>query len=289
MYPWRPVFVVVGINVVLWSYASIMNDVSGHVPLSVRRGIRAPFRLVEGVPEHLASALRTWALDHFRARGEPYVHLVRSTLRLRGTSRRASDLVLAAAQDEDLFLDLIDYTVRDASDNAVGELEMYLDAAGSVWKVAEGGEGLEHRVPAETTAMYERVLAQEDDAAHRMSEAWRNMFGRDVDARQAWHEAVCAVEAILGPIVIPKGTHQLGKIVPAIRQAPEGKFTFRLPGGDPRQTLLDMLAGVTYQPGRHAGAGAPVDPTVAKAVVFQAAAIVAAVSEGAIAVNEEQS
>lgn len=67
-----------------------------------------------------------------------------------------------------------------------------------------------------------------------------------------------------------------------LRRAPDGKFTVRAPGDSPMQTLLWMLDAVPYEEGRHGSDPGRATLDVARVVVFQSTALVAAIGEGLI-------
>lgn len=247
-----------------------------HVPYSVRRGIREPFDYFSGVPEHIRHTLWDWVDDvcldrEFGEVNGKIVDRIVTSLKLPVTGTRPEDRYVALRQrlqrDHDEFLDVIDLllhasngsrrqTVANALDDGMSEHQVNLDTG-----------ALEPRLLDETRREYRSALDAGDAAADHIAEAWRMAFGRKPDAKNAWHAATSAVEALLGPIVIPndpKGT--LGKMIQALKDKPE-KWTFAiaLDGAEDRTArgIIPYLEGIGYGPGRH-GTDARV-PTIEQA------------------------
>lgn len=256
----------------------------GWDPLSVRRGIREPFRLVEGIPEHARPLINDWVSTIFRgpSNRDRDVRGLISTLQLPFHADYSDELVRALRGRDDFYLDVLDF-LSFALPQYRDSLERELAIAGSAWKVDPESGRLHRRVPAEAQAAYELALEREPSAAEHLSGAWENAFGRHPDAGDAWSDAIKALEAVLSPIVIPAARlAKLSDIQSAVRAAPEGKFIIRAAGRNPRASLPGMLDSIPYEPGRHGSDHTTAELQTARIVVLQATAIVAAVGEGLI-------
>lgn len=255
----------------------------GRPPLSVRRGKRAPFEFVEGIPEHARPIINTWLHDVLYA-GETRrnVRTLVSALRLPFQASYTEDLISGLSQDDDLYLDTLDFITFTLPQHRE-PLDLHLRVAGSAWHVDLTDGGLRRVVPDEALETYKKALDTAPSAAQHLSGAWEHAFGRHPDAGDAWGDAIRAVEAALHQIISPahaKAT--LGSMKSELRQAPEGKFIIRDAGADPKDTLLGMLEAVPYENGRHGTDRSRADLATARIVVFQATALVAAVGEGLI-------
>lgn len=257
----------------------------GWEPLSVRRGRRDPFRLVEGIPEHARPLLNAWTSEAIRGSSGDERQNVRtliSTLRLPFQVQYAYDLTEALLGMDDHYLDVLDF-LSFAIPVRRADLELELDVAGSAWKVDFTSGRLVRRVPEEAQAAYELALEREPSAADHLSGAWEHAFGRNPDAGDAWGDAIKAIEAVLSPIVIPDARlAKLSDIQSAVRSARPEKFIIRAAGRDAQASLAGMLDAITYEPGRHGSDTSVPDLATARIAVLQATAIVAGVGEGLI-------
>lgn len=263
-----------------------MSDrVGGWVPLSVRRGTREPFRLVEGIPEHARPGIDGWVgtvVGSLRGDPEELYRFIISSLRLSFHADRWYQLTDGLRGDDDRYLDVLDLLSAMYPDHA-RKLEQELHTAGSAWRTDDVEGGLLRRVPEEAQAAYERALETQPSAAEHLSGAWEHAFGRHPDAGDAWGDAIRAVEASLHQIISPANRKAtLGSMKSELRQAPGGKFIIRAAGADPKETLLGMLDAVPYENGRHGTDRSRASIDTARVVVFQATAIVAGVGEGLI-------
>lgn len=257
----------------------------GWEPLSVRRGIREPFRLVEGIPEYGRPLIDDWVETTFRRSGgytEDNVRYVVAALRPNFICDYPSDLIANLRHDDDGYLDLLDLLSM-MKPGERSNLEQVLATCGSVWTVDIEAGRLLRRVPEEAQAAYELALEKQPTAAEHLSGAWAHAFGRHPDAGDAWGDAIRAVEAALHQIISPANEKAtLGSMKSELRQAPEGKFIIRAAGTDPKETLLGMLDAVPYEDGRHGTDRSRASLDTARIVVFQATALVAGVGEGLI-------
>lgn len=256
---------------------------AGRSPLSVRRGIREPFEFVEGIPEHARPIINTWLHDVLYA-GDTSgnVRTLVSALRLPFQASYTDDLISGLSQDDDLYLDVLDFIAFTLPQHRE-PLDLELRVAGSAWRVDRTDGGLRRVVPDEALETYRKALDAAPSAAQHLSGAWEHAFGRHPDAGDAWGDAIRAVEAALHQIISPSNEKAtLGSMKSELRQAPEGKFIIRAAGTDPKETLLGMLDAVPYENGRHGTDRSRASIDTARVVVFQATAIVAGVGEGLI-------
>lgn len=267
---------------------------TGFVPLSVRRGLREPFRLVEGVPRHARALLAEWMTDVFMSQRNDrggHVRVMISALQLPfdttdpgALPRLLANFDAASETPEEhfYFLDVLDYMTR-VYPSSRQDLASDLETAGSVWRVDLDEGGLRRRVPDEALASYEKALEEQPSAAEHLSNAWAHAFGLHSDPGRAWGDAIKALEAVLSPIVIPDARlAKLSDIQSAVRNAPEGKFVIRAAGRDPKASLSGMLDAIPYEPGRHGSDPTRAEIETGRVVVLQATAILAAVGEGLI-------
>lgn len=255
----------------------------GWEPLSVRRGIREPFRLVDGIPSYARPLFNSWTIQAlYDLNGDYFANIqqVITTLRIETQATTPEQLVVRLTDDN--YLDLLDLLVRTAPARS-HELEAILRLAGSVWRVDREDRALRSFVPLESVAAYELALKKQPTAAEHLSGAWEHAFGRNPDAGDAWSDAIKAIEAVLSPIVIPDAKlAKLSDIQSAVRSAPPGKFIIRAAGRDAQASLVGMLDAITYEPGRHGSDTSVPDLATARIAVLQSTAIVAGVGEGLI-------
>jgi hypothetical protein len=286
-------------------------------PLSVRHGSREPFQLLEGTPPWLTRQLISWLSDQLP---DPHGGLLRdwcqaaaSQLRwdltafprdryatysqvLLGYASIASD---RHAPDGNRLLDLVDWAVQQLGtflnpDNGWDtrrKLALILFQAGSVWMLGPDPDaGLQRRVGPELQDTYSKAVAPGDEAAEALSDAWEAAFGRHPDPQHAWDSCIKAVEALLGPIVLPdtpKRTY--GMMCAALRDDPT-KWTFVYSGRtekgqEPKadgSTFLNALNLLPYGPGRHPNGAPPATPAQARAVAEGTAVIVQWLRDGCL-------
>lgn len=253
-------------------------------PFSVERGVREPFRLVEGVPEHSKELIDDWIRQTVYGSSEDekrVVMMMANMLRVKPT-KYLQELINRVSMNDDDYLDLLQLLLGSGLTDH-GSLDLIFEQGGSIWRVADSWDRLEQRVSVEARESYAKALDVHDRGAAHLSEAWRHAFGLKPDPKDAWHDAVRAVEAVLHPIVSPKdGSAQLTKMLGDIRNAPEGRFIFRTPGEPAREAFLNMVSAVPYEEGRHGSDPRTATLETARVVVLQATAVIAAIGEGAI-------
>lgn len=235
------------------------------IPLSQRQqpnqGFEGPF---EGVPSWLVDSLMAWLTPHFvypSNRGvtsyqtEALRQLERRIRReIPGDSgyRKWTSLAIALPQDEELFLDVLDFQLHRMDeeyyigdeDESAERLEELLAQGGSAWTVvARGGVyGLERRVPAAMMAAASNATAPSDNAATHLQAAWTKVYGREPDPSGAYRESVKAVEASAKAVLLPNDDWAtLGKMISRVEQAP-AKFAVSLTPSD--FTATDGVVGM---------------------------------------------
>jgi hypothetical protein len=100
-------------------------------------------------------------------------------------------LINLAAVDQTFALDLIDAALDVWGDsNRWTELDRYLSAGASAWKVAEDHISLTRVVSDEAQATFDAVTSVADAPTAELKEAWANAFGRNGDPSDAWEHAI---------------------------------------------------------------------------------------------------
>ncbi|MEU9634427.1 MULTISPECIES: hypothetical protein [Streptomyces] len=165
-------------------------------------------------------------------------------------------LILQCAQDENLFLDLVDYLLSTGSGGTMAShLESSLSVGGSAWMVSADGISLQRRIDESAQLSYELASAPADQASEELKQAWDRAFSRGPDASDAWDHAIKAVEAVLIPLVVPKQEKaQLGHVVGSLRSQGD-RWKFVLPGVKMDHSvapLVSMLDALWPNPDRHA-------------------------------------
>ena len=250
-------------------------------PLSVRRNQTKAVQYdgpYDGVPPWLAAPLEQWLRRQFSDYGSgPVLQTLEQVLvfaaRLRlttpidtGRSAWALDsLVDAAKQDDETFLDLIDLLLEVAEEIDVRSLATTLDLGGSSWEVCRCEDGtamLEDRVSDAARQSFGEAISSGSSAAHALASAWSAAYGRNKDPKEAYSEAITAVEAALQPIVLPADkSATLGKIIGQLKSS--DKYGFRIepnpPNGKPADAvgMISTMAQVLWQgqQGRHGEGG----------------------------------
>ncbi len=133
-------------------------------PYSVRRGLREPFKMHEGVPGHLKASIIGWIEGCLSSRGGyedlPRTNQVIAFMQMPVTTtvwgERRAAVLARARQDPDACLDIVDFLLG----LGTGRNQMLsdlLDSGNSVHSVVDGH--LEERASAEERSAYESVIA----------------------------------------------------------------------------------------------------------------------------------
>lgn len=252
--------------------------------------------LAEGVPSWLTASLARWVskavgyglsnTGAYIARIETLEQVLRRPLASAEVRyQHVRPFLLAAAEDEEVFLDVIDALLALLSRQhpSLGkELESHLSLGGSAWRVADDGTRLERRVPEEIAQAVTEAVSSNDRAAQHLKQAWQDVYGRTTDPSDGYREAVRAVEAIAQPVVLPSDAKAtLGKMVTALRAKPQ-KWIVHLEHSQPDQQVETVAAMMELLwKGEHDRHGtsdpnAPLNVSIdeARAAVFLAALLV---------------
>lgn len=204
-----------------------MTDPSEWRRLSVREGRRARPALTENFSPAATRGLIHWLegeLGYRTAEGNfDFDGLVLSIALICDVDvdpNRAWDrslmrqLLDAAAQNDDLMLDVLDATLSKSVARTHKKLRGLLQDAASVWTVADGGSALVRRVGRAAEAAYRDARSVEDAASAELSEAWLAMYGAAPNYSDAWDHGIKAMETVLVPIVAPKNSRAtLGTVI----------------------------------------------------------------------------
>lgn len=209
--------------------------------LSVREGRRpAQGRPHEGVPPHLERPLRDWLRSGLTADLERDIAL-RLEVRLspRGRIPRSTDPSSSLADHPDVdLLDAVELVLQlspqiaqelaEIDDDAeqvraiegtdvtfmgpesVDELDHLLEVGNSVYRVGRHARPLLliRRLDPTVQATFERAVHDSNTATELLARAWSKAYGRQPDPDGAHHDAVRAVEALAGPLVLPTSTRR---------------------------------------------------------------------------------
>ncbi|MFG2761645.1 hypothetical protein [Streptomyces wuyuanensis] len=282
---------------------------------SVRAGLAdapehdGPF---DGVPDHLVVPLREWVEYALGSDGMGDVYDengVERTLCLRLRMVPPQDVVVGAGSKYyralieavgPRLLDVVDEVLAYKAERGVNDepairlLTNILDEAGSAYRVAWIGDGLEERVtPAVRDAVRQTMAdaaaqSTAGSAADHLGTAWQAAYGRSPDPVRAHSEAIKAVEAAAHAVVQPNNAKAtLGTMLGEIRNA-RHKFGTAIPApaaGDPIAAAEAMMRALWEgQTSRHGGQNGTVPETLdaARAGVHLAATLVQWFVSGAV-------
>jgi hypothetical protein len=182
-----------------------------------------------------------------------------------------NSLMERALGDDQFFLDLVDFLLRTLSIHGAplgAILNDHLRQGGSAWTVGVGEDGsfrLVRRVDKVVAEAAEAVMSAAGRAGQHLRKAWSFAYGRNPDPSTAYREAVRAVEAIAGPVVLPKDPKAtLGMMIVAIRDAPaKWQVALQPSSGDAVLMLNEVMRLLwTSQLDRHGSADESVPLTV---------------------------
>lgn len=90
-----------------------------------------------------------------------------------------SDQIFDALYDEEeLFLDAIDYILHNSRGSRSKQLSQILTTGGPAWTVNTKGDGLERRVPQAAKQAMENVTSSTEAYAAELLEAWSCAYGQ---------------------------------------------------------------------------------------------------------------
>lgn len=179
-------------------------------------------------------------------------------------------------------------------DKSLAELQKILDLGRSVWMVAEdpasGGFRLERRDLAQTQELVGNIVRSTDRPGTLLAAAWKAIAGVSPSPNEAYNQAVRAIEAAYGPIVLPTNKKpRLGTIQNAIEAKPsKWRFALAVPDDDGAEThagvetVSEMMRVLARANVRH-GSQEPIQHSAdeALAAVHLAVSLVGFVASGA--------
>jgi hypothetical protein len=180
-------------------------------------------------------------------------------------------LIRACVLDGDVFLDVLDATLKETS-RASGSLAEVLERGNSVWTVRSDRKGLTTRVDPIASEMVRLASSPNDEASAELREAWNKAYGLETDPSDAWDHSIKAVEALLIPAVVGKmNKANLGSVLGELRDN-SAHWKFVLGDASVAERTIRLI---WPNPDRHAG-GERRAPSIeeARAVVHLAVTIV---------------
>jgi hypothetical protein len=174
---------------------------------------------------------------------------LRIRLHWRSANEALTSLVRAVYESADRALDIIDLLVHDYAVSSLEDsLEKILSEGGSAWRVFKAKDGkcqLVRRLPPGVQELLGQAVDVSGRAGRHLSEAIRHVYGRNPEPSSGYREAVRAVEAIGGKLVLPKSPDAtMGMMLAALKSGPAGKYTLPLqPAKDvtPIGVMRDMV------------------------------------------------
>jgi hypothetical protein len=235
----------------------------------------------DGIPATLKPALLSWIIDRLPL--VPYsnghttpqaIHMLQAALRIdfglgaKETLVREELVELLDAMGDRTVIRTVDFMASAFSyDSRYGyippeieELTLHFDLASSAFEIHRT-EDLDYRIrrrlPEGVEASIQEAINLQPMAGRHLANSWKSAFALDPNESFAMSEAIRAVEAASGPVVIPKDRKPtLGKVVNAIRDQ-EG-WTLVLSANDGYPDHKDVLVGMLEtlakaQTDRHSG------------------------------------
>lgn len=262
----------------------------------------------ERIPPSMRPALTKWLYDRLHSgyskTSPDIVNALQTALRLDvGFESGMVDTETLVMELEDrgdqVFLRAVDWLLSQFAPTYHGlptevrDLEWHLDTAMSGIEVVHGTDcyRLGLRLP-EGVEVAEQIAVDAGPkiAGQHLATAIRQAQGLAPDTSTAMTEAIRAVEAAAGPVVIPKdGRQRLSMIVQALKNKPDWTLVLECRDDgvpDHHAVLIGMLETLVFaQRDRHAGE--PPSPQQALAHVMLAATLVGWFSTGTVQMNDE--
>jgi hypothetical protein len=216
--------------------------------------------LIEGFPPHLREAVLVWLAAvvansqnfHSSSFFVRYQAVAMQDLGfLSGRQHWAFDTAPSLRQIDDMsFTNIVDFALWEMPQGAsAAPLESILSNGSSKWRVIRAGAKLKLglRVPLGVQSAVDEVLASQDAASMKLSEAWGDAFGVKPRASVAYYNAVVAVESAALKVIrtsVPEPTlANLFSILEA--ESPKWRLTFRdsekAPGARALASMLRTL------------------------------------------------
>lgn len=267
---------------------------------SVRLGLAEDVdALYEGVPDHLLRPLRQWVYE-YACGAEGEIGRI-MCLRLRITVPEQTNAAWHLSQQKGMvLLDAVDALLAfhvelnpSGDSSTVFALTMLLENAGSAYRVADDGGGLELRVSSGVSEALRQTVTDAaaapsaGSAADHLTAAWRAAYGLHPDPVGAYSEAIKAVECAAHAVIQPNHTKAtLGTMLGELKGA-RHKFStvISAPAGDPIAPVEAMMRALWEgQTSRHGARTATVPETLeaARSGVHLAAALVQWFVSGAV-------
>jgi hypothetical protein len=215
---------------------------------------------VEGTAPWMVQPLRDWlgkallnpyngqirvdAMQDFQLRSR-----LGAPLPLNAPGRAVANIQAWVGTYPDLALDFIDYVLHHVSEygqfanEMVGNLDLVLKAAGSVWEVVPV-DGSDYQLSRRAIGPVRAAIADlppDTRAAQHLTTAWNRLSGREPDASIAYREAIRAVEAAAKPVLTPNDQiATLGKMIAVVTDKPE-KWTVTLGSIEGVRLLMESV------------------------------------------------
>ncbi len=235
----------------------------------------------EPIPESLDESISHWLRGVFR-QTESYgqvsrklINVIEAALRVRLMANQApdsSELTKAVrSKGTQYTLRVVDFLLSQMEPTSpmghwpedVLFLKSQMDLSSSAVQIVREGQHyrIARRLPEGVEEAAQRALDDANPiAGQHLAKAWREMQGMEPDASTVLREAIQAVEAAAGAVVIPKDKKpQLSKIVGALRQQDGwGLVLAQRDDGHPdhKAVLIGMLETLAFaEQSRHSGPG----------------------------------
>lgn len=196
--------------------------------------------LHEGVPAWLVSSLLEFVvgslsivsgrgLEGNRQKLQEVERKLRVPLDWSEGANSALSSIRRNVDNREYFLDLVDLLLWNLSPyvaaGVADDVERRFKEGGSAWSVSRSDDDhfqLMRRLDETVVASAKVVMSASGRAGKHLAKAWTEVYGRHPDASTAYREAVRAVEAIAGPIILPNDPKAtLGMMIAAMRDAPQ--------------------------------------------------------------------
>ena len=238
---------------------------SDYIPLSEREKPEAERAdPSEGVPLWLRPSIADWVEDQMKSdsgwdyaavrKAERSVQivppLVKKPTRVWFVNSHEGDDLLERIRgqgNDKMILNLIDYLLRESSEEHRNEMDEILKDGKSAWGIGpiNGMVGLVRRMEPSFRTTANQAMAGDAQHHRYLQKAWGAAYGRNPQPDTAYSDAVRAVEAAAIPVVRPsRSPPTLGLVIAEIRDHPK-QFATRLnpsPPLEPIEAVRQMLS-----------------------------------------------
>lgn len=235
----------------------------------------------DGIPATLRPAILAWIIDQlpvipYSSKGlvtTEMIHTLQTALRIdfglapKESMSRQALVKFIESQGEQTILRVVDfmaswYRRQGWIDTPIeiAPLEFHLDAGSSAFEVYPTEDGpyrIRRRITEGVEEAVQAAIDLQPVAGRHLANAWRSATALEPNESFAMTEAIRAVEAASGPVVIPKDRKPtLGKVVKVLQDQPG--WTLVLTASDGYPNHLEVLIGMMEtlakaQPDRHSG------------------------------------